>query len=483
MKKALTFIFLAMLAAAAAAAPNATFTADTTTILQNPGRGFHFQSGALNDCVGIDLPNWTADAAALPTPISPTPTLGLLRTSIGSGVPTAGDLSTWTSCFSTIRTNGATVGIRFETVPGTTTAAQVIAQAAAIKSTLWANRDVIAFIQVGFICNFGEWVDTCGALDNTTDKTNIFNAVVDMTPSGVPIEFTQVYPRETWFGDTTPPTKSDFLKGNLKGRVGFHSDCIGTGPTTGAAAHGDSGFYPGTGTLSGGFVSTMTASQQAAYVQEASKYVMFGGETCKDSQGAIGANGEMRTACSGSVDAQGLTGGIINEGPRYHLSHINVSYADNFLAAWSAGGCLDTVNRMMGYRFQFDDITHPTSVSRGGVATFDVNMRNVGWARIFDQRRLNVQLVNGGTTINCYSSTQLRELDPQATSSTLVRVNCAIPGGTATGSYAVHLKMPSSFSSTQANPFTVRPANSNSGGQTWDSTNYRFTTGTTITVS
>ena len=138
---------------------------------------------------------------------------------------------------------------------------------------------------------------------------------------------------------------------------------------------------------------------------------------------------------------------------------------------------------MMGYRFQFDDITHPTSVSRGGVATFDVNMRNVGWARIFDQRRLNVQLVNGGTTINCYSSTQLRELDPQATSSTLVRVNCAIPGGTATGSYAVHLKMPSPFSTTQANAFTVRPANSNSGGQTWDATNFRFTTGTTITVS
>ena len=112
---------------------------------------------------------------------------------------------------------------------------------------------------------------------------------------------------------------------------------------------------------------------------------------------------------------------------------------------------------MMGYRFQFDDITHPTSVNRGGVATFDVNMRNVGWARIFDQRRLNVQLVNGGTTINCFSSTQLRELDPQATSSTLVRVNCAIPGGTATGSYAVHLKMPSPFSTTQANAFTVRP--------------------------
>ena len=42
------------------------------------GRGFHFQSGSLDDCNGIDIPNWTADAAGLPTPISPTPTLALL---------------------------------------------------------------------------------------------------------------------------------------------------------------------------------------------------------------------------------------------------------------------------------------------------------------------------------------------------------------------------------------------------------------------
>ena len=470
MKKILTFVAGLLIAAVSVAAPNATFTADTTTIIPNPGRGFHFQSGSLDDCNGIDIPNWTADAAGLPTPISPAPTLGLLLTSIGSTTPDATKLATWNSCFSTIRSNGVMVVLRFLS---SGTASQVIAQAAAIKSTLWNNRDVIAAVQHGFICNYGEWVDSCGALDNVTDKTNIFNAIVDMTPTSVQLEFNRIYPRETLFGDKVPATKNDFLKGTLKGRVGFHSDCFMSGP-------GDSYFYSGVGTWSGGFVSTMTQAQEAAYFQEASKYLMFGGETCIDPSYAIQ---EPRTACTGLVDSQELPGGILNEGPRYHLSHINVSYDPAFLAAWASGGCLNTVHRMMGYRFQFDDITHPTSVSRGGVATFDVNIRNVGWARIFDQRRLNVQLVNGGTTINCYSSTQLRELDPQATSSTLVRVNCAIPGGTSTGSYAVHLKMPSSFSTTQANAFTVRPANSNSGGQTWDATNFRFTTGTTITVS
>lgn len=469
MKRITTFIAGLLVAAAAQAAPNATFTADTTTSFQNPGRGWHFQSGSLDDCNGIDLPNWPADAAGLPTPISPTPTLANLVTTIGTGVPSGGTLTTWGNCFNTIRSAGVMAGLRFIS---TGTASQMVAQAAAIKSLLWTHRDILAYVQVGFRCDFGEWATSCTDNNDVTDKTNVFNAVADMVPTGVQLELTQVFPRETWFSGTTPPTKADFLKGNLKGRTGFHSDCYLTG-------NGDSSFYTYVGTITG-FTSTMTAAQQAAYVQEASKYVMFGGETCQDSSGAAA---EKRSSCTGLTDAQGLAGGIMNEGPRYHLSHINASYAPIFLADWSSGGCLADVGRLMGYRFQFDDITHPTSVSRGGVATFDVNMRNVGWARIFDQRRLNVQLVNGGTTINCYSSTQLRELDPQATSSTLVRVNCAIPGGTATGSYAVHLKMPSEFSTTQANPFTVRPANSNSGGQTWDATNFRFTTGTTITVN
>ena len=466
MKRITTFIAGLLVAAAAQAAPNATFTADTTTSFQNPGRGWHFQSGSLDDCNGIDLPNWPADAAGLPTPISPTPTLANLVTTIGTGVPSGGTLTTWGNCFNTIRSAGVMAGLRFIS---TGTASQMVAQAAAIKSLLWTHRDILAYVQVGFRCDFGEWATSCTDNNDVTDKTNVFNAVADMVPSGVQLEFTQVFPRETWFSGTTPPTKADLLKGNLKGRTGFHSDCFLTG-------NGDSSFYTYVGTITG-FTSTMTAAQQAAYVQEASKYVMFGGETCQDSSGAAA---EKRSSCTGLTDTQGLAGGIMNEGPRYHLSHINASYAPIFLAAWASGGCLTDVGRLMGYRFQFDDITHPTSVARGAVATFDVNMRNVGWARIFDQRRLNVQLVNGGTTINCYSSTQLRELDPQATSSTLVRVNCAIPGGTATGSYAVHLKMPSPFSTTQANAFTVRPANAAAG---WDSTNARYAAGTTITVN
>ena len=49
MKRITTFIAGLLIAAVSVAAPNATFTADTTTIIPESGRGFHFQSGSLDD--------------------------------------------------------------------------------------------------------------------------------------------------------------------------------------------------------------------------------------------------------------------------------------------------------------------------------------------------------------------------------------------------------------------------------------------------
>lgn len=446
----------------------ATFTADTTTNYANPGRGWHFQSGTLDNSTSMDLPNFAADAAGLPTPLQNV-TLNNVLTSLGSGVPSAGALSNWQTSFNLSRSTGVMLGLRFI---GSGSAAQTVAQCQAIAPILLTNRDVIAYVQCGFRCDFGEWATGCADNNNVADKTTVFDAIVAMVPTNITVELTQVYPRETWFSGTTPTTLTDMKMGGVKGRTGTHSDCFGTG-------NGDSSFYTFVGTLTG-FTSTMTAAQQAAYIQATSANTMFGVETCSDSGGAAT---QMRTACTGATDAQGLAGGILNEGPRYHVCHINGSYAPNFLSSWSSGGCLGTVANMMGYRFQYDDVTVASSVARGGTLIVDVRMRNYGWARNFDQRRLHVLLVNGGTTIDCAASTQLRELDPQATSSSLVRVTCAIPAGTSVGSYSLSLKMPSPFSTTQANPFTIRNANATGGGGSWDSTNYRWNTGIAVSIT
>ena len=60
----------------------------------------------------------------------------------------------------------------------------------------------------------------------------------------------------------------------------------------------------------------MTAAQQAAYAGGLEARDVRR-RTCDNSGGAAV---QMRTACTGATDAQGLAGGIMNEGPRYITS-------------------------------------------------------------------------------------------------------------------------------------------------------------------
>jgi len=148
------------------------------------------------------------------------------------------------------------------------------------------------------------------------------------------------------------------------------------------------------------------------------------------------------------------------------------------------------VTNLMGYRFQLATLTHADSVSRGASIVFTSAIRNVGWARIFSPRRMRIVMTNGASTITAYSNQQLRQVPEQTTATTIFKTTVAIPAGATTGSWTVHIDFPDTPSNETAqagsaskNFFKVRPANTDSGAQIWDATNYRFTTGTTVTVN
>ena len=175
----------------------------------------------------------------------------------------------------------------------------------------------------------------------------------------------------------------------------------------------------------------------------------------------------------------------MNEGPRYHLTWMNNSYAMNFINAWKSGGCYTNIENMMGYRFQLDSVSHADTAARGSTLSVTLNMHNYGWSRIFQERRAKVTLVKSGAAdITCMSANDLRDLPSQTTTPTALRVQCAIPAGATAGSYAMYLSMPDktpALSTVRA--YAIRPANANSGSQSWDDTNGRFATGTAVTVN
>ena len=140
----------------------------------------------------------------------------------------------------------------------------------------------------------------------------------------------------------------------------------------------------------------------------------------------------------------------------------------------------------MGYRFQLDAIRHAANVARGATTTVSIDLRDVGWARIFSARKLWVTLDPhaAGSAIKG-SGGDARTWPSQASASTSVDVAVPIPSGAAPGTYDVYVSLPDVWPSTASDTRqAVRFANANDAahGQSWDDAKARMRTGTTITI-
>lgn len=345
------------------------------------------------------------------------------------------------------------------------TATQIAAHLSQLAPVLQANADAIAYVKAGFIGAWGEWhssqnQNSCGYNSGTTpcSVADANRLLVRDALLGAfhPLDLVQFrYPRDClqWF--PTVLTGADAFGPSSQARVGAHNDCFLAGPT-------DTGTY-----------STTAAVQaaQRAYVAALTEYTPYGVET------AANCDLPHRTSCA---DIQA-------EGARYHLAWFKGPSADiaEWTGAWASGGCATEVGNLMGYRLQLDGLSHQDAAAPGQSVTFQVSLRNVGWARVFSPRRLRVLLVRGATTLVADADADLRALPSQATGSTVQAVHLTVPAGAPLGSYDVFLQVPDTWPTTRGlAAFAVRFANADAAGpgQQWDAAAFRLSTGTRLTV-
>jgi hypothetical protein len=363
-------------------------------------------------------------------------------------------LSALSSNFAAVRAAGMKVSLLFaydfSGSGNDASAAQIARHLAQLKPVLAANADVIPFMRAGFIGAWGEWHssqngNSCGFNAGSTpcstadaNRLIVRDALLANVPSTTQIGFRFPADVQKWYPTLNGPT-----------RVGAENDCFLAGPS-------DSGTY--------------TASDQRAYVQGLTQKSSFGGETCDN------AGTPVRNTCAD----------ILSEGAQYHLSWLNSLYATSVLDAWKNGGCYSQVSRTMGYRLQLDKVTHDTGVTRSNSLPVAVDLRNVGWARMFAARKLVVTLKNRSTGATIVAAAgDLSTLPEQATSSTRITVNVPIPAGAATGDYDVLVSAPDVFSTTANDArFSVRFANADqtSAGQSWNASTATLSVGTKVTV-
>ncbi len=445
---------------------SATFTPDTTTDFPNPERGFHYIADLPSSGWEQSLQIIKGDGLRL---VFASLNLRDYRTQ-----PIASSfLAAIQQGLDAARRYGLKVVLApmYDSVGAAdndTTIDWVKVHTGQLKPLCAANADVIAYVQAGFVGMWGEWHDSSSGLDLKDNMRAVRNLVMDMVPSPIPVQFPKIWAlQEEWYPTVLGPGVA--FDGSPQSRAGFNNMCF-------MAGKNDSYYFPGPWNLLDHLI-TKSEAEERAYAAALTEYAAFGGETCDNHPS------EERLSCSGSTDGAGNPGGILAEGPRYHLAYLNRGYFDGYMNTWINEGCFDTVSRSMGYRFQLDAVTHQSTAQPGQTVDVDVAMRDVGWSRIFSARKMMVTLVNGNTSITAESVVDLRQLPSQAASSSHVLAHVSIPVGTAPGTYAVHLSMPDVYPRTAGvADYAIRPANANAGGQSWDPSAARFTTGTSVTV-
>ncbi|MBC7547470.1 MAG: DUF4832 domain-containing protein, partial [Polaromonas sp.] len=407
----------------------------TTEDFPNPERGFYGESGE-DFVTSMDLNSVRLSSAQGQRLVLARVLLKKYRT---TDLP-ANWLANLNTSFSKIRAEGMKVTLLFSydfTATGRdATAAQIKRHLEQLQPVLRANADVIPFMRAGFIGAWGEWHssksgNSCGYNSGTTtcakadaNRLIVRDALLTNVPTTTQIGFRLPLDLQKWYPMATQQS-----------RAGVHNDCFLAGPT-------DTGTYEN--------------PDARPYTQTLSTQTAFGGETCEN------AEIPLRNTCPD----------ILGEGALYHLAWLNAQYAPSVLNAWKASGCYAEVSRSMGYRLQLDALGLASEAARGEALSVALDLRNIGWARLFSARPVVVTLQHRATgfTFNG-SGSNLQTLPSQASVSTRLTIGLTVPADAPVGDYDVLLSAPDIFSSTAGtSTFAVRFANADNAvlAQAWN---------------
>jgi hypothetical protein len=411
-----------------------TYVNDPNTIFANPERGFYAMyetyASAYENLSQSELQNLRAQSG-----VSLVMREWYLDSFVNADL-TQGFLDKVAADFVVMRQAGMKAVLRFaytanSTKPyGDASKARVLGHIAQLKPTLFANSDVIAVLQAGFIGAWGEWYYTDYFGDNGTisasqwtDRQDVVTALLDALDFQRPIQLRTPAFKQHFYG-AAALTSAEAFSGSAKARVGHHDDCFVADDT-------DMGTYT-------------DAAADKAYLAAENLYVPQGGETCATS-----------TVSGWSNAAQDMA--------TLHWSFLNQDYHPDVLASWGAN--IDIAKRKLGYRLSLDSGSYSTIAKTGGQFAATLTIRNDGYAAPFNPRGLSLILRN--TSLGTVYSAKLPD-DPRRFApggNTTISHKFCLPADVAAGTYALLLNLADPAPGLAGRPeYAIRLANQN----TWE---------------
>lgn len=316
------------------------------------------------------------------------------------------------------------------------------------KSHWQANADVIYVFQAGFVGSWGEWYYTSN-FGNKEGRMNASRrALVDTLLGAVPSDrFIQLRTpifKTDYVGNTNPLTAGEAYSGTPKARLGHHNDAFLYGAK-------NQGTYTDT-------------AKQKPYLAKETLYVPIGGETdITDAEQAVEDAGYERT---------------VGEMSRLHWTFLQGEYSRTVTDMWRENGTFDELNRRMGYRYQLVSSTFSDEVKQGSKLSVNIQIRNVGFAPLYNLRYAYIVLTNGNDTINLPLISDPRTWLPNGAVTT-INEQLIVPESVAEGTYDLHLYLPDVYATLAGDPrYAIRFANSD----VWDDETGMNSLGASVTV-
>ncbi len=312
------------------------------------------------------------------------------------------------------------------------------------------NKDVIALVQMGFIGVWGEgyYTDYFGdasqspyilTTTNWEDRNEVLNTYLSAVPSDRMIQVRYPQQKQKTVYGTSAPTNSapvnaaSAYNGTALSRIGHHNDCF-------LASHTDFGTYTNYGPPS----SFADTTNLKPYLENDSRYVVVGGETCSEYL---------------PFDNCDTDGGYADtELERFHYSFLNSQYNNSVNNGW-IGSCLDDIKKRLGYRFVLIDGTYSNEAQTGQIVSININLDNVGYAAPFNPRGVEIILRNSLSGDVFFAEI---DEDPRfwLPGSHNVSTNLCIPNDMPLGNYDLLLNLPDpEYSLYSRSEYSIRVAN------------------------
>lgn len=291
-----------------------------------------------------------------------------------------------------------------------------------LKPILEDNKDVIAFVQAGFVGAWGEWYYTTNQLTTAANKKIILDKLLETFPKEVKIQVRTPKIKQDFVATTTAMDATVGYGTSNTARLGFHNDCF-------MASVDDYGTY-------------INVTAEKTYISNEALFVPTGGETCPPTDVPV---------ASCSIAEKEMT--------MLKWTYLNLDYYGPVLQEWRNNNCFTDFERKLGYRLALATSSIKKEAALNGTLEFNALINNSGFAPVYNPKSayLILRSTANGTVYKKKLNFDVRKVVPKVSFEIKESVSLSeVPAGT----YELLLKIEDSATKLSERPdYAIRLAN------------------------